>query len=169
MPFFQAPRHVHSIDFHSLHIDTHLLRDSVFNDGSRDVGFNKEIYQLCQKFARLYRSRLLHIYLDNRNTPSTTEQLRFILNCGVRKKGDTRDWPFRRVHFRESSECQCIQLVDVLLGAMAFRLNGHRQTPSASPAKCELSDYILSQGRVHDVLAGTPTTGKFTVWKRQLR
>jgi Protein of unknown function (DUF3800) len=167
--FFQSPRDVPPIEFHSLHIDTHLLRDRVFNQGSRDVGFDKEIYQLCQKFARLHPSRLLHIYLDSRETKSSPEKLRFILNSGIRNKGDKRDWPFRRVHFRESSACQCIQVVDVLLGAVAFRLNGHRQTPTASPAKCDLSDYILRHGRVNDVLKGTNVTGIFTVWPRQLR
>jgi hypothetical protein len=167
--FFQSPRDIHPIEFHSLHIDTHLLRDRIFNQGSREIGFNKEIYQLCQKFARLHKARLLHIYLDSRNTKISTEELRLILNNGIRDKGDKRDWPFRRLHFRGSTTCQCIQVVDVLLGAVMFRLNGHRQTPTASPAKCDLSDYILALGRVHDVLKGTNVTGKFTVWPRQLQ
>lgn len=167
--FFRSPRDIHAIEFHSLHIDTHLLRDRVFNQGSRDVGFNKEVYQLCQKFARLHRTRLLHIYLDSRETKSRTEDLRLILNSGIRNKGDRRDWPFRRLHFRDSSTCQCIQVVDVLLGAIAFRLNGHRQTPSASPAKCDISDYVLKCGRVNDVLKGTNVAGKFTVWPRELQ
>lgn len=167
--FFDLSRDVHQVEFHSLYIDTHQIRDRLFNQGSREIGFNKEVYQLCQKFARLHKSRLLHIYLDSRETASATEDLRFILNTGIRKKGDSRDWPFRRVHFRDSSKCQCIQMVDVLLGAVAFRLNGHREAPNASPAKCDLSDYILSRARIRDVLIGSGVSGKFTVWPRRLQ
>lgn len=167
--FFDNPRRFEPFEFHSLAVDTHCLKDRVFNDGSRSIGFNKEIFQLCMKVARLHGRRNFHIYPDFRQTDQQPEELRLILNRAVRKKGDGRDWPFRRVHLRDSASVQMLQLVDVLLGAVAFRLNGHRAREGASPAKCELSDYVLDRGRIRDVTRDTRVAGKFTIWHRQLK
>lgn len=104
------------LEFHVVAVDTSKIDDRKYNEGSRDAGFNKEIYQLARKFGRLYPRSLFHIYLDQRETKSSPEKLRFILNCGIKKDGDGRDWPYRRIHFRDSSKSQCIQVVDVLLG-----------------------------------------------------
>ncbi len=57
-----------AIHFHSLIVDTNLVDDKRFNAGSREIGFNKEIYQLAMKFARLYRLELFHLYADYRAT-----------------------------------------------------------------------------------------------------
>jgi hypothetical protein len=157
------------IQFHSLFVDTHKIRDNIYNAGSREDGFNKEIYQLLMKCFRLNSSKLFHVYLDRRNTSSSPKRLRDILNFGARKKIPSVDWPFRRVHFRDSHETPCIQIVDILLGAIAFHINGHRQAPDASPAKCSLSDHILRTAHVHDPLRGTAISGRFTIWPRQLR
>jgi hypothetical protein len=164
-PAWPTPR----AEFHCLVVDTSRLRHSVFNEGSREVGFNKEIYQLCQKFGRLNRAGIFHVYLDQRETRSSTQELRNILNHGIRKKQPGRDWPFRRVHFRDSASCACLQVVDILLGAVAFHLNGHRHRPEASAAKCSLSDRVLSLANVRDVMRGTTASGRFTVWHRQLK
>lgn len=167
--FFQTRALVHPVEFHSLYVDTTKIRDAIFNSGSREIGFNKDIYQICIKFARLHPGRLLHVYLDKRDTKHSTEELRLILNRGIRKTGDARDWPYRRLHFRNSADCQCIQLVDVLLGAVGFHINGHRIAANASPAKCALSDYILHQrAKIRVAINGTPRTGKFTIWERKL-
>lgn len=156
-------------ELHAIVVDTHRLNHRAHNDGSPEVGFNKEIYQLCSKFARLHSRRMFHVYLDSRTTHSDPEDLRLILNRGRRKVGDARDWPFRRVHFRQSHEWQTMQLVDLLIGALAFRLNGHNLQPGASVPKSDLSDHILRRAGVLDVTADTAMAGKFTIWHRQLR
>lgn len=168
--FFSDFQCAHRIEFHSLFVDTSKIRDLSFNQGSREIGFNKEIYQICMKFARLHTSRLFHVYLDKRETNSSTEELRLILNRGVRKNGDTRDWPYRRVHFRDSKNSQCIQLVDVMLGAISYHINAHRLAPDAGAAKCELSDYIINEkAKIRLAVNGTARAGKFTIWERILR
>lgn len=157
------------LDFHIVVVDMMKIRDKIYNQGSREIGFNKEIYQLLQKFGRLYRRRLFHVYLDKRNTASRTEDLRLMLNRGMAKRGDCRDWPFRRVHFRDSEKCYALQMVDVLLGAVAFHMNGHRDAIGASPAKCELSDYVLARTGIRNPLRDTAVSGRFTIWHRRLR
>jgi hypothetical protein len=163
---FDNPDLVH---FHSLFVDTTQLDDRLFNDGSRDIGFNKEIYQLALKFARLYGTSLFHLYPDYRETTQTPEELRLILNRGLLKKQDKRDWPFRRCQFRDSKTTLSLQLVDVIIGGLAYKLNGHGELPNASPAKIELSDYILKRAKISDLFKGTDRAGEFTIWPRKLR
>ena len=167
--FFDNKTAIPNLDFHSLVVDTTQLDHRSFNEGSREIGFNKEIYQLAMKFGRLYPDRLFHCYPDMRSTPSDPNELRLILNRGIAKRGDPRDWPYRRMHFRESHEVLALQLVDILLGAVAYRQNGHHLVLGASPAKVTLSELILRRAGITDVTRDTPMRGRFTVWHRQLQ
>lgn len=154
--------------FHSLVVDTHQIDNRRFNEGDREIGFSKEIYQLARKFGRLYGG-LFHIYLDHRDTNQLPDKVRTILNFGIRKNGDDRDWPYRRMQFRKSHETPLIQVADVFSGAIAYQLNGHHLAEDASPAKIELSRYILAKANVRNVAADTAIRGKFTIWHRRLR
>lgn len=167
--FFDNHSRISPLDFHCLVIDTHKLNHHKFNQGSGEIGFNKEVYQLLLKFGRVYRGALFHVYPDKRETRSTPEELRVILNRGLAKSGDSRKWPYRRVQFRDSSGTLALQLLDVLLGAVAFRLNRHHLADNASPSKCELSDYVLGRAGVSNVETDTALRGRFTIWHRKLR
>lgn len=165
---FFDPRLHRTIEFHSLVVDTTKVDHARFNQGSREIGFNKEVYQLAMKFGRLYSS-LFHIYPDRRTTTQRSEDLRLMLNRGIKKSGDKRDWPYRRVQFRESEEVPLLQLADIFAGAVAYHLNGHRNIAGASPAKISLSDYVLAKAHVSNVHRDTMMSGKFTIWHRRLR
>ncbi|HZD41428.1 MAG TPA: DUF3800 domain-containing protein [Terriglobales bacterium] len=158
-----------TLDFHSVVVDTTRQKHRVYNKGSADIGFNKEVYQLAMKFGRLY-SCLFHIYPDRRTTSQKPEDLRVMLNRGIAKHhNDTRDWPFRRLQFREPESSQLLQLVDVFAGALAWALNGHAGRPNSSAAKTELSRYILQKWNIADPFRDTRMRGQFTIWHRQLR
>lgn len=157
------------VQFHCLVVDTTKIKDAIYNQGSRDVGFNKEIYQLCMKFLRLHSGKLLHVYLDRRETPNPLEELRAILNFGARKKGISNEWPFRRLHFRDSKDCIIMQTADVILGSLAFQLNNHHLATGASISKIELSQNILAMAGITNVFCDTPAAGTFTIWHRQLK
>jgi len=149
-------------------VDTSKLKDKVFNSGSREIGFNKEVYQICHKFGRTHRDKLYHVYLDYRDTKSRPSDLRDIINRGIMRKQPNADWPYRRVHFRNSAECLSLQVVDIFIGAIAFKLNGHYAALGASQAKRELSDLVMSLAGVRDVTRDTSVRGRFTIWHRQL-
>jgi hypothetical protein len=155
--------------FHSLYIDTTKLDHKKWNDGSREIGFNKEIYQLALKCSHLYPDNLFHLYPDRRRTKQRPEDLRVILNRGCAKYGDKRDWPFRRCQFRDSDLTLPLQLTDILIGALAYQLNGHAAAKGAAPHKIELSEFILERAKVVDVSRGTARSAKFTIWPRRLR
>ncbi len=157
------------VDFHSTIVDTWQQDHQRFGDGDRDKTFNKELYQLAAKFARLYPQALFHLYPDERETAHRPGELRDILNFGRRKNGDRRDFPYRRCHFRNSGATPLIQLVDVMLGGIAYRINGHANAIEASPSKVDLSRHILTRAGVRSVSADTARSGKFTIWHRRLQ
>jgi hypothetical protein len=80
-----------------------------------------------------------------------------MLNRGCRKYGDERDWPFRRCQFRESKNTLALQLTDVILGSLAYRLNGHHLAFDASPAKTESPEKRLA---VLDPVIGATAFGR---------
>lgn len=166
--FFNDPA-FRGVDFHSTVVDTWGQDHLAFSEGDREVTFNKELYQLATKFARLYPERLFHLYPDDRETSQLPARLREILNWGRRKMGDRRDFPYRRCHFRKSHETPLLQVVDILLGGIAYRINGHHEAHGASPAKVALSAMILDRAGIQNPMLDTAIAGKFTVWHRQLQ
>lgn len=157
------------MDFHSTVVDTWGQDHQRFGDGEKDKTFNKELYQLAAKFARLYPNRLFHLYPDDRETVHRPGELRDILSFGRCKAGDRRNFPFRRSHFRSSRQTPLIQVVDILLGGLAYRVNGHATALDASPSKVELSRHLLGKAGIRNVAIDTAKSGKFTVWHRQLQ
>lgn len=157
-----------NIHFHCLVADSSKFDHAKWNSGSQEIGFSKEVFQLAFKFSRIYQG-LFHIFLDERNTGQKTEELRLILNNSARKKGDKRDWPFRRCHFRKSDICPALQLVDIFIGAIGYHMNGHIAAKEASPAKTELANHILKRAGLKSASIDTGIRGKFTIWHRKLR
>lgn len=158
----------HTIHFHSLFVETAKQNHSKFNNGSEEIGFSKEIFQLAMKFGRLYDGRF-HVYPDQRSTKQSTADLRLMLNRATMRKEPERDWPYRRVQFRDSASTPLLQLTDIMTGAIAAHLNGHYKLPGASQPKLELMRYVLARAGVKDPIQGTARKGKFTIWPRQLQ
>lgn len=158
-----------NVDFHSTVVDTWGQDHQQFGDGDRDKTFNKELYQLATKFARIYPDRLFHLYPDERETAHRPGELRDILNFGRRKNRDKRDFPFRRCHFRNSKATPLLQVVDILLGGLAYKINGHDKVDGASAAKRDLANHILMMAGVEDCMRDTAMTGKCTIWHRRLQ
>jgi hypothetical protein len=70
------------------------------------------------------------------------------MNAGARKYSNRTDWPYRELKFEDPENKQALQVVDILIGAIAYRLNGHYQKPDASPAKKALCDYVLQRAKI---------------------
>lgn len=166
--FFDAAE-FQACHFHSLVVDMTLVDNARFNQGSKEVGFNKEIYQLATKFAKLYPTVFLHLYPDYRDTNQRPDDLRNILNHGRHKARDRRDWPFRRCQFRQSDETPLLQLVDILLGATAYGKNEHYAAENASQPKLDLARHIMRKAGIRKMGIDTARAGKFTIWHRLLR
>ena len=78
------------------------------------------------------------------------------MNYGAKKYGDKRVWPYRRLRFDDPENCQALQVVDIFIGALAYRLNGHYDKPEAKKAKKELCDYILGRAKITNLFERSP-------------
>lgn len=154
------------LHFHSLVIDTSKLDHAQYNKGNAEIGFSKFIYQLLIKFGRLYHAKgNFHVHLDDRTTRQSLEELRQILNSGIRKRWGVDRYPYKRVQFLESHKSDFLQVVDLLIGAIAFVKNGHYLKSDASPARKELADYICQRACLPSLGHSTPMRmQKFTIW-----
>jgi hypothetical protein len=129
-------------------IDT-TVPGRTYTKGERgQIGFNREIYYHCLSIARRENGALgplFHVYPDERSTTQPVRQLADMLNHSMRKEGDRRIYPFRRVQFRRSHEHQAIQISDILIGAVAYRLNRRYDLPNANKDKKRLCEYVLAR------------------------
>jgi hypothetical protein len=134
----------------ALVLDTHMPTNRGWDTCDPDLGFNKLIYQLLlhrvgKKYA-LHR-RPIYGYLDSRTTAHEPEELRRILNHGLRKQFGLANNPFRLLVFSDSKSSDLIQLVDLVIGGLAFERNGHGDKPDARKAKIRLSERIAALQR----------------------
>lgn len=134
---------------HCVAVDTSARPLQATGEGNRDVGYDKELYFLCTvSVANRYRDKLFHLYPDRRDTAQPLKESMAILNHGVHKfaskKGGSETYPFRRLKFGDPETCLGLQVVDIFIGAMAYKLNRHYEKLDANPAKKELCDHIWS-------------------------
>ncbi len=89
---------------------------------------------------------------------------------GLRKEGDRRDWAFRRLRTKLSHEVQALQVADLLIGAVAFRLNRHYDAPNANTDRKKLCEYVLHNGRAwrhfNERTFRDKKYGRFQIWFR---
>lgn len=156
-------------EFHCSVIDT-SVRGRRYVGKRGEIGFNREIYYHCLSIARRHKDNLFHVYPDERQTTQDMEQMRKILNSGARRENRIRPTAFRRLKFRKSHESHAIQISDLLIGAIAYRLNGHYNEPGGADKKA-LCEYILKRARYWQLISPTgfkeKSYGRFQVWFRR--
>jgi hypothetical protein len=159
------------IDINCIVVDTSKKNLKVSGDGSIETGFNKEVYFLSVlMIGKRFKDELFHGYLDRRSTSHKLVDAQRIMNFGSRKYGDKRPWPYRRLRFEDPEKCQALQVVDIFIGALAYRLNGHYDKPEANKAKKELSDYVLKRAKIFNPFAASPFhLRRFTILHRDGR
>ena len=130
-------------------------------DGDIDVGFDKEFWFLSTvSILKRYRKELFLLYPDRRHTKRPLWQAKEIMNWGAYKYGDRRQFPFRRLRFADPENCLALQAVDIFIGGLAYRLNGHYDKPEANAAKRELCDYIFRLCKIWDVFNTSPLVSR---------
>jgi hypothetical protein len=150
------------VQFRCIVVDTHILDHDTFNKGDEELGFYKFYFQLVSR--NLIPGNLYWLYTDARSNrkPYRLAVLKLTVNrwCKREKKVD----PLRNVEPRRSDQEDCIQLADVLLGAVSYHWNGH----SESPAKVDLAAHIAAQHGYPHLAVATPRLGaRFNIWHWQ--
>lgn len=159
------------LQFHCLILDRHRINHRKFSGGDAELGFYKFFYQLLlYRFGRNFSAHELEVMLDYRLTGYSLDNLRNVLNAGMRKKRYSRGSPFVIVQHVDSKTADVLQMLDVILGGIAYRKNGHHLKPDAKQAKKTLSELILSKAGIGPSLANTPASAtNFGIWNFNLK
>jgi len=167
--FFNASK----VNFHSLFLERAKLNHKKFNMGDRELGFYKFYYQILLHGFDNYVADSTYkfiIHPDHRSTPYKLDDLKTVLNNGFKKKRGENYSPYRSIEPVDSKKHNLMQLNDVLLGGLAYRLNGHHLKEGANKGKVMLSEYILDKAGVKNVNQNTPyNASKFTIWHFDLK
>lgn len=132
------------------------MNHRLYNEGDKELGFNKMLFQLLYSLARKYKSRpRFYAYLDYRTTKHTPERLRDMLNRKAARDLRVTHNPFRVCQFRQSHEVRLIQATDILTGAIAFKLNQHDVVVGAAVQKVELMNHITSEMNLRSLAYST--------------
>lgn len=124
-------------------VDTSKMNNKLYNEGDKELGFNKMLFQLLYQLVRKYRSRpRFYAYLDYRTTKHTPERLRSMLNRKSARDLRVTHNPFRVCQFRHSHDVRLIQAADIITGAIAFKMNQHDVVLGAATYKVDLMNHI---------------------------
>jgi hypothetical protein len=146
-----------ALDTHCVAVNTSKKTLKATGDGDVEIGFAKEFYFLCvPTIGNRFKRGLFHLYPDRRTTKQSLTEARNIMNAGARKYSNRLDWPYRELKFEDPETKQALQLVDILIGAVAYHLNGHYHKPDGNPAKKALCDHILGRAKITNPAANTP-------------
>ena len=129
----------------------------------KDTSVNRMYYQLfLHRLARFYgKSRAIHIRLDAGNDSRDICAMRNQLCADAYKKLKTRPNCIRSIEPLRSHRTGLIQMADVIMGAVAAKVNGLQHT---SP-KGALADFVLRVSGRHSWGVSTPSGARFlTVW-----
>jgi hypothetical protein len=131
------------------------VKNRKYTGGERGrIGFERELYYHCMSISRRNNRRhLFHVYPDKRSTKTPGRELGTIMCRGLAKEpADKRKWAFRRLDFRDSRDVQALQVSDIVIGAVAYYINGHFHKPNAGKDKKLLCEHVLKTFKVWDYL-----------------
>lgn len=133
---------------------------------NKDTSINRMYFQLfLHRIARFYgKSRALHVRLDAGNDCRDICNMRNQLCAAAYAKYQTRPNCVRSIEPVDSENVGIVQLVDVVLGAIAAKQNNLQHT---SP-KGDLASFVLKASGRHSWGTSTPPNARFlTVWHHQ--
>jgi hypothetical protein len=143
---------------HCIAVDMTKRDDKQYNFGDADLGFCKDVNSLCVSvIGRRYKTARFHLYPDRRTTKqSLTTALNIMNNTSALFEDESRFLPFEKMDWAETEDFQQLQLVDIVIGAIAFKLNGWRDVAKPNKTKAALCDMIVKRTKIPSVFKNTP-------------
>lgn len=163
---FCAARRKGYAQFFAIIVDNSQMNHRLYNEGDKEIGFNKMLFQLLYSLIRKFRSRpRIYAYLDERTTKHTPDRLRTMLNAKARRDLKIVHNPYRVCQFRYSHEVRLIQLADLICGAIHYKINRKDHAGDAAAHKIEVVEYLTNAVGLHTLAAPTPWPADgFDLW-----
>jgi len=173
--YFFALVNSDKIHFKSVIFDNHTVDHKKYSGGDKEKGFYKFYYQLLFNcFGRQYYSSETNekfiVHPDQRQSSYGLDELKTVLNNGMRKKFKTSDSPFISIEPVNSKNSEIVQINDIIIGAIGFVKNGYHLLSASNKGKVELSKYIESKAGLMDLGSNTRYgMNRFSVWNFNLQ
>ncbi len=148
----------YNIRFRAITVNTKLVDNNLYNNGSGELGFYKFYFQLIQKW--LIEGNSYKIFLDYKVNAqkSRVQDLCRILRCSTNATVEmTQSLP--------SEQSVLIQLADVLTGVVSSAFNDDNETKES---KREVRSHV-ERYLGHKIIATPPSEQKFNVFDINLR
>jgi hypothetical protein len=130
--------------------------------GDRETAYEIELYFLTGVcVAGRFRDSLLRLHTDRKFFRKKLNELRKMMNSGALKHGHRKQWPFRHFGFGDPETSLPLQVVDIFIGALGFKLNRHYDTANPTSPKKQLCDYIWQKLKLGDPFKIEPRPHKY--------
>jgi len=158
---FDKPR---CLSFKCLFVDTTTFSRAIDDEERRF--YKLYYYLLLNSFGKnIQPNNPCVVTLHQRTTNYKLSELLTITNNGLRKKYSCPNNLVRAVESADIRSSEMLQLVDVLIGAIGFELNGYHLIKGASRGKLKLLDYIHQRSGIYNFDESTPFgQQKFSIW-----
>lgn len=170
--YFFALNQENIVQFHAICFDSHQWNHKKYNDGDGDIGLSKLFYQLMlHKFVRTYGPKgSLYVRLDHRNSSTSLEDLRRMLNAKAAREYGMRYGPVKQIVSFDSRDCDILQLNDVILGAVCAVRNGKHLVEGGKQSKRNIAKLVLEKSKLDTFeLSSLISEKKFTIWNMRPR
>jgi hypothetical protein len=156
--------------FHVMIMDSHKFNHKRFSAGSAETTFYKMMYQfVLHKFGKYLKPQdRFSLFLDQRSTSYSLQEFKLIMNRGLKKRYSLATAPLRDVVPVNSKNHDLIQMADVFMGAVGFRVNAKDAAENVCSAKKTLCGHIESCLGVPS-LANPIELPAFSSWHFQLK
>ena len=164
---FFALNNSNHIHFHSIVFDSHQWNHKRYNNGDADVGLSKLYFNLLlHKFVKRYGANSdLFACLDHRNSSTSLDDLRRMLNATVARDHEIASAPLKQLVSRDSKLDDILQMNDVILGAVCAIRNGKHLLADTRPAKREIAELVQEKCGLASFDRDSPHhVSRFTVW-----
>lgn len=157
------------IDFGCIIFDQRKVNHKKHNDGDPEKGFFKFLYQHHLKWHRHYkpngRFRCFH---GNMSTKYDLVEMLRCLNNSVKSAPPTIYRPYLQFDFMPVNETRCLQVSDLLIGAVGFVANGGTVKHLGTP-RHQIAEHVRQSFCLNDLAADTawPDRGCH-IWNFQL-
>lgn len=135
--------------------------------GNADKSVNKMYFQLAlHRICRYYGKRChIHIYPDNGADSADLPKFMNGINIHAARKFGCERGCIRSIQQQDSRNHNVMQMVDVIIGAIAAHRNGRHLDPSTKACKRDLCEYILSGSGLQDWSGNSPEEERFfSIW-----
>lgn len=154
------------IQFQALVVENARWTDPRFSR-DKSQAFDKMQYQLLVNGfgRRLTFGDSCSVIVDERQSSHSLDSALQIANEGLRAKYRFRYDPVREIRPVDSKQSPFVQLVDLLLGAIGYEVNGDFAVPGARQAKVDLMHHIQEQYGLHSFSWSTDRyRTDFSIW-----